>query len=90
MQCPTIKGDMNGDGVQTISDVWLMLSAAYHWPGRWSVEAMSQNPQTALFLELNAASCGGWLSFALSTAAWVLVLLALASIQVAIDEWGRR
>lgn len=90
MKCPVITNDMNGDGFVTISDVWPMLSAAYHWPGNWLVEAMAQKPGLMRFLEIGPTSCGGWFSFALSTVAWFAVLLAIGLVAALIETLGNR
>mgnify|MGYP003705222453 CR=1 FL=1 len=41
MRCQRISNDMNGDGIVTISDVWPMLTTAYHSPGNRALEALS-------------------------------------------------
>ena len=88
MQCPVITRDMNGDGVQTISDLWLMLGAAFHWPGDRVVEAISRDAKAARFLELSFDWCGGWISFGISCGAWFALLFVVMFVLAFINEIG--
>ena len=78
--CPKLRSDMNGDGVQTISDLWLWVKGLYFWPGNWLIEQLARNPKMMEFFELNWQSCGGWLSLAISTLCWVFLWIMLAAI----------
>ncbi len=78
--CPSLQRDMNGDGVQTISDVWLWVKAAYYWPGNWLIDQMASQPKLVEFFELNWQSCGGWLSLTISTLCWIFLWIMLAAI----------
>ena len=80
LQCPSIQSDMNGDGVQTISDIWAVLVLVYHWPGNFVVEMVAR------FFELTEQSCGGWLSFGISTVVWLACYLAIVVLYVTISE----
>lgn len=77
MVCPDIQKDMNGDGIQTISDILAAVQVIYHWPGDFILELMLQSPETAQFLELSLLSCGGWLAFGISTAIYLTLLLGV-------------
>ena len=86
MQCPQIQKDMNGDGVQTISDLWSALGAAYHWPGDKIIELVAQAPKNAEFFEIGTQTCGGWVSIGLSTLAWFAILMAMGMVGVLMDR----
>ncbi len=87
MYCPHIQKDMNGDGVQTVTDFWMTLSAAYHWPGHRLIEIISSDPNLAKFFELNPSSCDGWWAFALATSCWFLMFVMLLQIAVWALNW---
>ena len=89
MQCPGIRKDMNGDGLVTITDLWLAFVTYYHAPGDWAIARLLDNPRAATFLEISPASCGGMLSLFVSTAAWFGVLLILAFLSVIVERLGR-
>ncbi|MEQ1711051.1 MAG: hypothetical protein ABL908_06575 [Hyphomicrobium sp.] len=72
---------MNRDGLVTISDIWPAAKAAYHWPGDKLLELIAHNFHgLSTFLELSSWSCGGWLSFGISTLVWLIVLIIIGMI----------
>lgn len=87
MQCPRMARDMNGDGVGTVSDLWLAMSAAYHWPGNKLIEIVAENAQGAAFFEITYASCSGWWAFAFSTAFWFLTLGGMSALAGHMDRY---
>jgi hypothetical protein len=80
MQCPQIQKDMNGDGVQTISDLWAILSVVFYWPGNKLIEIVAQAPKSAEFFEISPQSCGGWVSLAVSAIVWLVGLSTVGGV----------
>ena len=68
---------MNGDGLNTISDLWPFLSAVYNWPGNQVVDLSMQQPHLAQYFEMSQQSCGGWFAFAVSTLFWLFCLMII-------------
>jgi hypothetical protein len=54
------------------------------------IEAIAQKPSLMRFLEIGPTSCGGWLSLALSTIAWVGALFVFAAVAALIETIGNR
>jgi hypothetical protein len=82
---------MHGDGVFTISDVWLMVKYVYFAPGDLLIlSLMAENPKFAAFLELDASSLYGWKSGVISGIAWLIALSAVRAIASAMGEKSNR
>jgi hypothetical protein len=63
--------DMNGDGVFTISDVWLMAKYVYFAPGDALIlSVMAVSPKLATFFEIDAGWLYGWVSSVISGIIW--------------------
>ena len=69
--CPSLKSDMNGDGLLTIADLWLVVSWLYHWPSNKLIELFLPDPTTTEHLEMASRYCSGWFSSAVATALWI-------------------
>jgi hypothetical protein len=70
--------DMNGDGVTTISDVWLWLKWAFFAPADWLLLiTMYYATSVALFLEMTPSMLSGRFSGITSGFFW-LIALAIA------------
>jgi hypothetical protein len=74
--------DMNGDGIVTVSDVWLWVKWLFFYPGDLLLQLiMSYTPALATFFELAPSSFGGWGSGSISIFAWFVILLAIGVVQ---------
>lgn len=72
--------DMNGDGVVTVSDVWLWVKWLFYYPGDWLIDILT-NTALGRFLEFSAASLGGGLSAVISFLAWYAFFAIAASCE---------
>jgi hypothetical protein len=74
--------DMNGDGVFTIADVWLMVKYVYFAPGDAIIFAHMTDPELPTLLTLfepDASWLYGWASGVLSGLVWFVVLWIIAA-----------
>lgn len=72
-----IVKDMNGDGMFTISDVWLIIKFIWLLPTK-AVVGMAQNfPTLATFFEINCSMGESWGGGIFSLAAWFFALLLI-------------
>jgi len=68
-----VRGDMNLDGVMTISDVWLWLQWLYFLPGDLTALVLIDSP-VGNFFEITLSSLNGLGSGVLSFFFWFVVL----------------
>jgi hypothetical protein len=72
--------DMNGDGVITISDTWLLLKWLFFAPGDylllWFMQVV---PQAAIYFEVTPASLFGLGSGVLSFFCWMIPILWISA-----------
>jgi hypothetical protein len=66
--------DMNGDGIFTISDVWLMVKYVYFAPGDLVIFAHLSDRELPTLFELDASWLYGWTSGVISGLVWFIVL----------------
>lgn len=78
--CGSLRKDMNGDGIQSISDLWAVLWHIFHYPGDSLVGAFAGQPKYAAFFEITPASCGGLVSSIISIACWLFLLSLINAI----------
>jgi hypothetical protein len=71
--------DMNGDGVFTIDDVWLMVKYVYFAPGDWLVFGHMADPDLPTLFELDSSWLYGWASGVISGLVWFIVLWIIAA-----------
>lgn len=69
-----IAGDMNCDGLLTISDVGLWFKWAFFSPGDGLLWVVMQSPEVATFLELTPTVYSGWFSGIVSAIVWLRVV----------------
>ncbi|MFM9847698.1 MAG: hypothetical protein ACKVP3_11125 [Hyphomicrobiaceae bacterium] len=82
--------DMNGDGLFTISDVWLWLKWLFFAPGDGVLLfLMAFMPDISDFLEVDQGSMYGWLSGFLSAVLWIVVPAKVLSGSDQLLEWGK-
>jgi hypothetical protein len=81
---------MNGDGVFTIDDVWLMVKYVYFAPGDLVIFAHMADPDLPTLFELNASWLYGWASGVISGIAWFIALGIFCAIVSAIAEMSGR
>ena len=62
--------DMNRDGAFTISDIFQWLGYLFHSSGDFLIFLLMGSPELAQFLEISAASYGGFLSGLVSAFIW--------------------
>jgi hypothetical protein len=73
--------DMNGDGVVTISDVWLWFKWLYFYPGDGLLYFLVRGAESiAKFFEVTPDSFGGAFSGVASFFAWLIVLGGFAAL----------
>jgi hypothetical protein len=85
--CGDLKRDMNSDGVQSITDVWLAAKWIFFWPGNATANYFSGYPQLASFFEITPATCGGLFVLIMSSLFW---LITITLINAWGDYWDRR
>lgn len=64
--------DMNGDLAVSVSDLGLLLKAAFLLPSTTLVSVLHANDSTATFFEVSCASGQGWGGALLSLFAWLV------------------
>jgi len=73
--------DMNRDGLFTVSDIRLLTSCIFYYPGDALIYSRLERPgQFATFFELSSEAYGGRLSLFVSLAAWGIVALGVLGI----------
>jgi hypothetical protein len=65
---------MNGDGIFTIDDVWLMVKYVYFAPGDLVIFAHMADPDLPTLVEVDASWLYGWTSGVISALVWFIVL----------------
>lgn len=70
--------DMNGDGVFSISDVWLAIEVVWLLPAKMVVSMAQLSPTLATFFEINCSTGESWGGGIFSLVWWSLVLLGMA------------
>ena len=73
--------DMNGDGVFSISDVWLMLKFLWLLPAKVVVSLALAYPGLATFFEINCSTGESWGGGIFSLVAWFFALLLIGLAQ---------
>ena len=75
-----IVKDMNGDGMFSISDVWLIIKFIWWLPAK-AVVYMAQGSTLAAFFEVTCSTGESWGGGIFSLAAWffAFVLIAVAT-----------
>ncbi len=86
MRSWSLKSDMNGDGVTTISDVSAWMGWLFFYPGDIIFALALNSPGLAQFLEISPAIYGGWLSGILSALVWFFAFVMCCGIAVSIEE----
>ena len=71
--------DMNGDGIFTIDDVWLMVKYVYFAPGDLVIFAHMADPDLPTLVEVDASWLYGWTSGVISALVWFIVLGTIAA-----------
>ena len=66
--------DMNGDGIFTIDDVWLMVKYFYFAPGDLVIFAHMADPDLPTLVEVDASWLYGWTSGVISALVWFIVM----------------
>jgi len=74
-----LVGDMNADGVVTISDMWLWVKWVMYLPGD-GVIAVVGPTVIGRFLELTPESFGGVTSLVLSVILWAVAVAQLGTL----------
>jgi hypothetical protein len=70
---------MNGDGMVTISDVWLWLKWIFFAPGDFLLLVlMKYGTSVALFLEITPANISGVLSGVISAFVWFVMIIGVS------------
>lgn len=69
--------DMNGDGVFSISDVWLVIEVIWLLPAKVAVSVAQMSPALTTFLEINCSTGESWGGGIFSLITWYLVLLGM-------------
>jgi hypothetical protein len=78
-----LQADVNGDGVITISDLFLFFGDAFFVPGDWLIwTTATYAPSLAGFFELGSSAYGGVFSGFVSAFVWLATLLLLIIV------WG--
>ena len=85
--------DMNGDGFITISDVSAWIGWLFYYPGDFFIYVIGSDRglglafiRLARFFETTPPQYGGWISFFISLAAWVVLLIVIGWIAMFV-EW---
>lgn len=81
--CPKIfeKFDANRDGLNTISDLWILIGDVIALPGFLVVRVLSEIPGMAEFFEIDCSTGRGWFSITLSLVLfWLPNLLGLIAM----------
>ena len=76
--------DMNGDGIFTIDDVWLMVKYVYFAPGDLVIFAHMADPDLPTLVEVDGSWLYGWTSSVISGIVWFVVLGIIGAIVSAI------
>ena len=82
--------DMNGDGVFTITDVWLMVKYVYFAPGDLIIFAHLSDRELPTLFELDANWLCGWTSGVISGVIWFMVLGIIGATTQAISRGLKR
>jgi len=84
-----VSWDMNGDGLFTSADVWLLEKWLLCLPGNFLLELFAfWLPRTAAFFDVQASSTSSYASF-YGVAAWVISFATWAGIWLAISAFLR-
>lgn len=70
--------DMNGDGVFSISDIWLIIHDAWLLPSKATIVLLQQSEDLARFFELSCNTGESWGGGIYSFICWVFVLVLVA------------
>ena len=78
--------DMNGDGIFSISDIWLMIKYVWLLPSRAVVSFFHSNRDWARFFEIDCSTGESFGGFLFSLVAWFFVLCMVAGLLSGIPD----
>lgn len=79
-----IYADMNGDGVISVTDVWLWIKWFYFVPGDAIIYVVSNTP-AATFFELGPQSYGNWFSAIVGAPVLLFEFLIVLGLIISIE-----
>ena len=82
--------DLNGDGLFTITDVKILITTIYFFPGNFMIASIAEAPGIAQFFELQPAReyFNGFAAGALSAGFWLFVIFVLIGLIAGVVEFA--
>lgn len=71
--------DMNGDGLTTISDIWMLFKTLFLMPSKAIAELIAHLPEFASFFEMDCLTGEGVGGAVFSAMVWFFVLASVAA-----------